>query len=159
MSSKRGIRVEPPYNPLDKKNLGVSVADAMLERPVEKLPPEEPFIGAGIYAIYYVGNFPAYKPIAEKNVKKKFAQPIYVGKAVPKGARIGGALDPEPGNGPLRPAAPARGFDLAHEEARRERFLLPVPRRRRHLDSSWGNAAHPALLAPLEQDRGRLRDP
>jgi Eco29kI restriction endonuclease len=97
VSPKREVRVEPPYNPLDKKNLGVSVADAMLVRPVEKLPPEEPFIGAGIYAIYYAGNFPAYKPIAEKNAKKKFAQPIYVGKAVPAGARIGGALDSNPG--------------------------------------------------------------
>lgn len=30
---------ETPYNPLDKKNLGVSVADAMLSRPVSPLPP------------------------------------------------------------------------------------------------------------------------
>ena len=45
------MRVEPPYNPLDKKNLGVSVADALLARNVESLPLSEPFIGAGIYAI------------------------------------------------------------------------------------------------------------
>jgi len=31
------MRVEPPYNPLDKKNLGVSVADALLVRRVEPL--------------------------------------------------------------------------------------------------------------------------
>jgi hypothetical protein len=31
------MRVETPYNPLDKKNLGVSVADALLARRVEPL--------------------------------------------------------------------------------------------------------------------------
>jgi len=25
------------------------------------------FLGAGIYAIYYTGNFPAYKPLAEQS--------------------------------------------------------------------------------------------
>lgn len=48
---------ETPYNPLDKRNLGVSVADALLERPILPLPPADSFVGAGIYAIYYVGNF------------------------------------------------------------------------------------------------------
>ena len=46
------MRVEPPYNPLDKKNLGVSVADALLSRNVEPLQLPESFIAAGIYAIY-----------------------------------------------------------------------------------------------------------
>jgi hypothetical protein len=43
------MRVEPPYNPLDKKNLGVSVADALLVRSAEPLQLSDPFIGAGIY--------------------------------------------------------------------------------------------------------------
>jgi hypothetical protein len=46
-------------------------------------------MGAGIYAIYYVGSFPAYQKISERNLDDHFAQPIYVGKAVPKGARKG----------------------------------------------------------------------
>ena len=81
------MREEPLYNPLDKKNLGVSVADAMLERATVPMPLENPFIGAGIYAIYYIGDFPLYKPIADLNCDGRFNWPIYVGKAVPPGAK------------------------------------------------------------------------
>lgn len=83
---------ETPYNPLDKKNLGISVADALLERSPDPLAHDELFIGAGIYAIYYVGANPAYARIAEQNKDGRFTAPIYVGKAVPAGARKGGAL-------------------------------------------------------------------
>ena len=48
-----------PFNPLDKVNLGESVAEAMLHQQVGALPPS-PFIGAGIYAIYYLGSFSLY---------------------------------------------------------------------------------------------------
>ena len=75
-----------PYNPLDKKNLGASVADAMLGGKVYSLGELEPFNGAGIYAIYYTGDFEAYKILVAKN---KFNIPIYVGKAVSPGARKG----------------------------------------------------------------------
>ncbi|WP_321530168.1 Eco29kI family restriction endonuclease [uncultured Desulfuromonas sp.] len=86
-----------PFNPLDKTNLGESVAEAMLHQPVGPLPPS-PFIGAGIYAIYYTGTFPLYAEIAEKNRNDLFQWPIYVGKAVPAGARKGGfGLGAEPG--------------------------------------------------------------
>lgn len=91
------ISVLSPFNPLDKRNLAESVARAMLQRPICQLPPE-PFIGAGIYAIYYTGKFPLYEKIAKKNRGNLFAQPIYVGKAVPAGARKGGfGLGNEPG--------------------------------------------------------------
>ncbi len=43
--------------------------------------------GPGIYALYYEGNMPEYRPIADGN------HPIYVGKAVPPGARKGGVGD------------------------------------------------------------------
>jgi len=87
-----------PYNPLDKMNLGGSVADAMLESPVHPLGGLEPFNGAGIYAIYYTGCFEAYKPLVVKNKNGKFEAPVYVGKAVPVGARKGNfGLDSEPG--------------------------------------------------------------
>ena len=86
-----------PFNPLDKKNLGDSVAEALLNTIIHPLPPE-PFIGAGIYAIYYIGSFEPYKLIAESNIDGKFLKPIYVGKAVPAGARKGGfGLGAEPG--------------------------------------------------------------
>jgi hypothetical protein len=81
---------DQPYNPLVKLHLGESVVRAMLARPVVALPPPEPFIGAGIYALYYVGDFPAYRKIVEKNVGDAWAMPIYVGKAVPAGAQRGG---------------------------------------------------------------------
>jgi len=79
-----------PYNPLDKTNLGISVADAILESEPTFLPPPDPFIGAGLYAIYYLGkSFRPYEPIANKNRNGLFNWPIYVGKAVPAGARKG----------------------------------------------------------------------
>lgn len=83
---------ETPYNPLDKKNLGISVADAMLTKTVSPLPPADRFVGAGIYAIYYVGDFQSYAPITERNRDGRFEAPLYVGKAIPAGARRGGGL-------------------------------------------------------------------
>ena len=82
------IPVITPYNPLDKRNLAESVASAMLHTPVQKLPPE-PFIGAGVYAIYYKGDFEPYRKLVELN-QDGWNVPIYVGKAVPAGARKGG---------------------------------------------------------------------
>jgi len=82
--------MEGPYNPLDKMNLGRSVAEALLLRPVAPLAQTADLVGAGVYAIYYTGPFKPYQPVVEKNKDEAFAQPIYVGKAVPKGARKGG---------------------------------------------------------------------
>ena len=73
---------EETFNPLDKGNLGVSVADALLAKKPIPLPLDETFDGAGIYAIYYTGGFPAYKKIADRNRGGKFDAPIYVGKAI-----------------------------------------------------------------------------
>ncbi len=79
-----------PFNPLDKLALARAVAKAMLEKPCVALPPDEHFTGAGIYAIYYSGRFAAYEKISRLNRNQEFGAPIYVGKAVPKGARRGG---------------------------------------------------------------------
>lgn len=81
-----------PYNPLDKINLGRSIQEALLDQPVRPLPSETRFPGAGIYAIYYVGDFSAYQVIAARNQDGKFELPIYVGEAVPEGSRKGGLL-------------------------------------------------------------------
>lgn len=86
--NKENIPVIEPYNPLDKRNLGASVAAAMLSSPTHTLPPE-PFIGAGVYAIYYHGDFEPYRKLSDLN-KDASNVPIYVGKAVPAGARKGG---------------------------------------------------------------------
>lgn len=102
MALKDGIPVIKPFNPLDKSNLGESVADAAMNTPVQHLPPE-PFIGAGVYMLYYVGNSPLYTQLAERNKGGKFQSPIYVGKAVPAGARKGGfALDVDHGTALLK---------------------------------------------------------
>lgn len=86
-----------PFNPLEKSKLGESVASAMLRQPIMPLPPE-PFVGAGIYALYYIGDFPQYAEIAQKNRDGRYQWPIYVGKAVPPGARKGGfGLGADPG--------------------------------------------------------------
>ena len=89
------------YNPLDKTNLGISVREALLQQPV--LPMGQlllrgrgheslSFFGAGVYALYYNGEFPLYRQLKQENQGGKFASPIYVGKAVPAGSRKGGIV-------------------------------------------------------------------
>lgn len=90
--------VDETYNPLDKRRLGESVVQALLERAVLPLPPPA-FKGAGIYALYYIGNFSAYSKMVNKNKNEQWAAPIYIGKAVPSGARKGGyGLGEDPGD-------------------------------------------------------------
>ena len=89
MASNESFPVFPPFNPLDKRNLGESAANALLMSDVRPLPPE-PFIGAGVYALYYTGDFHAYSILRDMNINNQYAYPIYVGKAVPDGARKGG---------------------------------------------------------------------
>ena len=80
-----------PFNPLDKRNLGESVTRALLATPVLPLRALPSFRGAGVYALYYAGAFPAYaKLVASGRGRDRVATPIYVGKAVPAGARRGG---------------------------------------------------------------------
>jgi hypothetical protein len=86
-----------PFNPLDKRHLGESVGQAMLRQLAIPMADLTSFDGAGIYAIYYRGSFPAYEAIAQKNQGQNFIAPIYVGKAVPKGARKGGDHEASPG--------------------------------------------------------------
>lgn len=86
MSSNPEVR---PFNPLDKRHLGESVAEALLSTLPQSLHPD-PFIGAGVYALYYTGPFSAYRQLSEVNQHDQFRCPIYVGKAVPAGARKGG---------------------------------------------------------------------
>lgn len=81
-----------PFNPLDKKNLGASVAEALLTKEVHPLGDLPVFEGAGIYAIYYTGSLAPYAQVSRLNADGKFMLPIYVGKAVPPGARMGANL-------------------------------------------------------------------
>jgi hypothetical protein len=54
--------------------------------PAHILPPPERFLGGGVYALYYKGNFKPYAEIAQRN-QVTCELPIYVGKAVPPGWR------------------------------------------------------------------------
>lgn len=79
-----------PYNPLDKVNLAKSIESELLSRDVDALGSVDHVQGAGVYVIYYSGDFPPYGPISLVNRNGKFVTPIYVGKAIPKGGRKGG---------------------------------------------------------------------
>lgn len=82
-----------PFNPLDKVNLGASVAEALVTSTAYPLGDVPSFFGVGIYAIYYCGDFKPYQRIAQQNVDPQQPRmPIYVGKAVPPGSRKGIAV-------------------------------------------------------------------
>ena len=74
----------PAYDPLDYNNLARSVVDALLNSPAIALPPKDSFGGSGVYALFYRGALPYYSKIVASS-----STPIYVGKAVPSGARKG----------------------------------------------------------------------
>jgi hypothetical protein len=90
-AKKPDIPIYPPYNPLDKRNIGNSVAAKMIESEVHPLPPA-PFIAAGVYALYYMGDYYCYEPLTRANQTTLY-YPIYVGKAIPSGGRKGNRLD------------------------------------------------------------------
>ena len=77
-----------PFNPLDMQNLAKAVVNQIEEKDPIPLDDVSTFLGAGVYALYYVGDFPAYAELSSANAES-LIQPIYVGKAVPKGGRRG----------------------------------------------------------------------
>ena len=81
------------YNPLEIGELAASLTRAIEAAPASPLDALPRFKGVGVYALYYRGEFSPYARLASVNGKTARV-PIYVGKAVPKGARIG---DPDAG--------------------------------------------------------------
>jgi hypothetical protein len=69
-------------------NLAPRIVGQLLAEPLSSLPPKERFPGTGLYALYYLGDFPAYAPIAPP-ASEPGQLPIYVGRAIPRGARAG----------------------------------------------------------------------
>ena len=93
---------EAVYNPLSMEHIGQSLAraiEAVEPVPMDNLPS---MYGAGVYAIYYTGNFPAYRRMAAANANGAWKHAIYVGKAIPPGARSGDALADASSNIALR---------------------------------------------------------
>lgn len=66
------------FDPGDPKVVGRFIALALVAQRRESLSLMTPFYGSGVYAIYYVGQYPAYLPLSNSET------PIYVGQAAPK---------------------------------------------------------------------------
>lgn len=77
------------FNPLAMESLAESIVLRMVVDPPVPMKDLKRFNGAGIYATYYTGGFPAYKIVRDLNIDDQWLMPIYVGKAVPKGGRQG----------------------------------------------------------------------
>lgn len=91
-----------PYNPLEKENLARSIEGELLGRDPQPLSSVDDITGAGIYAIYYSGDFHAYRPLRSAVPPPPSSIPIYVGKAIPKGGRKGGLTKDAGGGTALR---------------------------------------------------------
>lgn len=89
-SARPVISTVVPFNPLEKRVLGASIAEVLLTTPVYPLSTSFPLRGPGVYAIYYTGTgFAPYAPLAQQNSNGRFLWPIYVGQALPSGGRRG----------------------------------------------------------------------
>ncbi|MDO4792330.1 MAG: Eco29kI family restriction endonuclease [Buchananella hordeovulneris] len=80
---------DEPFNPLAMDSLAESVVRKLMQTTPVPLQGIPRFYGAGVYAIYYTGDFPAYRVVKRENQDGRWGLPIYVGKAVPKGGRQG----------------------------------------------------------------------
>lgn len=78
------------YNPLETRNIGESVIRRLLSSDASLLENIQKFTGAGIYVIYYAGDYKPYLSYKNDSTTGVFDRPIYIGKAIPAGARIGG---------------------------------------------------------------------
>ena len=70
------IPAPEPYNPLSEDSLSESLRRKLEEQPLLPCPPPA-FRGAGLYALYYVGNLAIYAALKQHDPPA----PIYVGKA------------------------------------------------------------------------------
>jgi hypothetical protein len=89
------VSEERVYNPLDKDHLAESIVREFFKLRLHPLPPADPFTGAGIYALYYKGDFLLYRNVAQSlweftdRVSQEQPTPIYIGKSDPPGSRKG----------------------------------------------------------------------
>jgi len=86
------------YNPLDYANLTKNCVQELMTRGPYELALSEPFTGSGVYALFYTGNLSIYRAIRSPDA----TWPIYVGKAVPPGARKGAASQNARARGPSK---------------------------------------------------------
>lgn len=77
------------YDPLTWENLMAGVVVRFEAQERVSFAETEEAQGPGVYALFYNGPHPPYQPISGTK------RPIYVGKAVPKGARKGRTSKPD----------------------------------------------------------------
>ncbi|MCW5725077.1 MAG: Eco29kI family restriction endonuclease [Maricaulaceae bacterium] len=80
--------IQKEFDPLAVVNVGVTLAVELLEQTLLRMPPEDPFPGAGIYALYYSGKHNAYKKLVALDAGR-FKYPIYIGKAAGESVKQG----------------------------------------------------------------------
>lgn len=71
------------FDPFQMENIIGTLYNALMSSEQCPFQDLEPFDGAGTYAIFYSGSLPLYSDLSGRDI------PIYVGKAVPHGARKG----------------------------------------------------------------------
>lgn len=86
--SQTALHHVPPFDPLARENIGTILAIEFVEQPLLPLPPAERFVGAGVYALYYLGCDQRYKRLARLNNGKPIF-PVYVGDALREYAKQG----------------------------------------------------------------------
>jgi hypothetical protein len=86
------VQVHRPerFDPLTPLNLARSVERALLDEPLDSLPPIGSFGGGGVYCIYYSGPYEPYGEIAGEPPQI----PIYVGSATIQGRGVSDLLTP-----------------------------------------------------------------
>ena len=113
------------YAPLTYENLMAGLMVQFEKQPLEHLTTTVNAQGPGIYALFYHGQFGAYAAISRSET------PIYVGKAVPPGARKGAAaINVEAPALRTRLRNHARNIDYVHNLELSDflcRFLPVVP--------------------------------
>ncbi|WP_160118243.1 Eco29kI family restriction endonuclease [Pannonibacter phragmitetus] len=67
------------FDPTEPSLIGRFISIALVAQPRQRLEDLKGFYGAGVYALYYVGDFTPYAPVSRTET------PIYVGKADPEG--------------------------------------------------------------------------
>lgn len=122
------------FNPSNPTHVGRFIALTMIAQDRTPLSSLEKFYGAGVYAIYYIGSFNAYRPIA------KMEHPIYVGKADPANDKAVNAIQQgtklwDRLNEHKKSISKTTSLDLADFECR---FLVVA--------SGWQNAAEEYLI-------------
>lgn len=77
--------------PMDVRELTSNLIQELFKREAVQLPLNERRSGAGVYALFYHGDFEPYAPV----ISRDSHDPIYVGKAMPSGSRKGQANSEE----------------------------------------------------------------